>query len=275
MAKFEIVEGAQGQGKSLYTARQAIRLLKRNKAWYAKQLVEWKHSLELREKTLSKLLAVGYFRGSRTREEWEQNHPIPDEPKPRRIAPDMKFSDAFEKEHEGWIVYWSGMHQLTQLRDVDVLWDEIAKDLDSRNWALLTAEELAFLSQIRKRGIDIYANTQDFSMVDARARIMITGVYTLYKIIGSPDLSATKPAPKKVWGLVWIKRVDNFKETVMTKKKYSLLDLFNFMIIEKELTDVYDTRQIMARGTLPPLRHSVRKCELHGEACTFVKVSHT
>jgi len=45
MAKFEIVEGAQGQGKSLYTARQAIRLLKRNKAWYAKQLAEWKHSL--------------------------------------------------------------------------------------------------------------------------------------------------------------------------------------------------------------------------------------
>jgi len=36
MATFEIIEGKPGQGKSLYTARLARRLLKRNKKMYPK-----------------------------------------------------------------------------------------------------------------------------------------------------------------------------------------------------------------------------------------------
>jgi len=33
MATFEITEGAPGQGKSLYSARKVVNLLKRNKRW--------------------------------------------------------------------------------------------------------------------------------------------------------------------------------------------------------------------------------------------------
>jgi len=36
MATFEIIEGAPGQGKSLYTARLTRSLLQRNKVWYGK-----------------------------------------------------------------------------------------------------------------------------------------------------------------------------------------------------------------------------------------------
>lgn len=220
MARFEIVEGAPGQGKSLYTARQALRLLKRNKKWFERS------------------------------------------GKKRRLASNMKFSEEFERQNEGWIVYWASLDELVKLSDCDVLWDEIATELDARNWPLLSSETKRFLSQYRKRGIDIYANTQDFSMVDVRARLMITGVKTLNKIIGSPDLSTTKPPPKVVWGLVLIRTVENYKQVNPEKKKYALFD-FSFMLIEKELTDIYDTRQDIRAGALPLLRHEDRYCEYY------------
>jgi len=59
MAIFEIVEGAPGQGKSLYTARTVVKILARNKRWYAKSGLK------------------------------------------RVIWSNLKFSEAFEKEHEG------------------------------------------------------------------------------------------------------------------------------------------------------------------------------
>jgi len=270
MATFEIVEGAPGQGKSLYTARKIRRLIARNKKLLARmtkdydlKLLSWEKSRDLR---LADVEALRLF---------EQEYPRPKPPERRVIASNMKLSPDFEADNEGWIVYWSDMLQLVSLKDCDVVWDEIATELDSRNWPNLSSEVKRFLSQYRKRGIDIYANTQDFSMVDARCRLMITGVYSLLKIVGSPDISTTKPKPKKIWGVVWVRKVLNWRETNPEKKKFELLDLFNFMLIEKDLVDIYDTRQDITLGEPPPLRHEVRICELHGTSCNFSKISHT
>jgi len=270
MATFEIVEGAPGQGKSLYTARKIRTLIGRNKKLFARmtkdyelKLVSWEKSQGLRGNDQEALRL------------FEEQYPRPVAPLRRLIASNMKLSPAFEQEHEGWIMYWSDMQQLVQLKDCDVVWDEIATELDARNWPLLSTEVKRFLSQYRKRGIDIYANTQDFSMVDARCRLMITGVLSLMKIVGSPDISSTKPKPKTIWGVVWIRRVMNWRETNPEKKKFELLDLFNFMLIERDLVEIYDTRQDITLGEPPPLRHEVRICELHGTACDFRKVTHT
>ena len=97
-------------------------------------------------------------------------------------------------------------------------------ELEARNWANLAPETMRMLSQYRRRGIDIYANTQDFSMLDARARLMITKVKSLTKIMGSRDPSATKPKIKRIWGLILIRNVENFKETDAEKKKYGITD---------------------------------------------------
>jgi len=134
--------------------------------------------------------------------------------------------------------------------NADVIWDEIATELDSRNFANLPDELKIFLSQYRKRGVDIYANTQDFSMVDARARLMVTHVATLSKMVGSPDPSPTKPPVKRIWGLVAVREVQNFKETNPTKKEYGILPTFFF--IDREDVELYDTRQAIKAGTLPP-----------------------
>lgn len=225
MAVFEIIEGQPGQGKSLYMARLAKTLVKRNLKWKQKTGVE------------------------------------------RPIYSNIKFSTDFEMQAEGLIQYWSSVEELVKLRDVDILWDEIATELDSRNWANLSNELKRFLSQYRKRGVDIYANTQDFSMVDVRCRLMITKVKHIWKMAGSRDLSSTKPNPKTIWGLVVHMEVENWRETSIEKKKYALTS-FNFFFINKEDVDIYDTRQDIEQSPYPPLKKIVRTCPEDGHTIT-------
>jgi hypothetical protein len=97
-------------------------------------------------------------------------------------------------------------------------------------------------------------------MIDARARLMATSVKSLRKVIGSSDPSPTKPPIKRIWGLIWIRRVVNYKEIAPEKKKYDIFG-WSFFLIEKELVDLYDTLKGVERGEMPPLKHIVRKCE--------------
>lgn len=213
---FLVIEGAPGQGKSLYTAKLARMLLERNKRWY------------------------------------ELGNPM------RRVMSNLKFSPAIESEFSEFLGYWTNTEEICKLRDCDILWDEIATELDSRNWAGLSSELKRFLSQYRKRGVDIYGNTQDFSMVDQRARLMITGVRTLSKVLGSSDPSATKPKIKRIWGIIMIRDVENFREVSPEKKIYGWLP--SFFWIDRSLIEMYDTTQDILTGKAPALKHETRVC---------------
>jgi len=194
----------------------------------------------------------------------------------RPIWSNLKFSEEFEQEWQGYIFYWTDSDELTKLRDCDIIWDEIATELDARNFANLSVEMKRFLSQYRKRGVDIYANTQDFSMIDARARLMISRVRTLTKIMGSRDISTTKPPPKIIWGVVLIRDVENYRETAPEKKKYNFF-AWSIMLIERSLVNIYDTTQDIPVGELPRLKHTEAKCEFYGvegHKCSYTKVMH-
>lgn len=268
MATFRIDEGQPGQGKSLSTARLSRGLLHRNKKWYEKQykeyekaLASYRSSAKLREATGGPAMRVAY----------EAAYPSPLPPQRRKLISNIKFSEAFEKQWDGWIDYWSRLDELHKARNADIIWDEIATELDSRNWPNLSPETMIMLSQYRKRGLDIYANTQDFSMVDIRARLMITSVRTLTKLIGSPDPSATKPAIKKVWGVILIRTVQNWKQVNAEKKIYSMFD-WSMFLIERDLVEMYDTTQDIKQGEYPALRHVDRYCG--NDNCEFHKVMH-
>lgn len=241
MAKFEIIEGAPGQGKSLYMNVLIIKLLQRNI-------------------------------------KWEKDTGVA-----RRIAYNLPLADSFVKAYSKYFVKWREVDELIDFRDVDIIWDEIADVLDSRNWTLLSDAFKRFLSQYRKYGIDIYANTQDFSMVDVRARLMCTRVASLTKIVGSRDLSSTKPDPKHIWGIVWVREVKNLRKAKKNPDEKVLGWFPDFFFIQKHLTDMYDTRgEIKSSGKLV-LRHRVAYCELYGQIdpatgklhdCQFHKVMH-
>lgn len=229
MATFLVYEGPPGQGKSILMSKIAKNLILRNQK-----------------------LTIKY----------------PKLPK-RILYSNIKFSKDFEKLAGEYLKYWSNTSEIVKMRDVDIIWDEIATELDSRNYLNLSDELKRFLSQYRKRGIDIYANTQDFSMVDARARLMITGVYTLKKAMGSRDISASKPYPPKIWGIIFVWSVTNYRETEPEKKIISWLNS-QFFFITKELISMYDTTQDIPQGELPPLKHITRKCE----TCGHYKIIH-
>jgi len=209
MATFAVYEGAPGQGKSLLMCKLTKQLVKRN--------------LALKEK-------------------------YPELPI-RRVYSNIKFSKEFEEYAGEHLEYWINTSDIVKLRDVDIIWDEIATELDSRNYLNLSDELKRFLSQYRKRGVDIYANTQDFSMIDLRARLMVTRVATLTKVIGSRDPSPTKPPVKRIWGFILIRDVVNYKETDWTKKKYFFIP--GFFFIDAEDIKIYDTRQDIEAGRLP------------------------
>jgi hypothetical protein len=233
MATFEIIEGKPGQGKSLYTARLARKLLKRNKKWFEK---------------------TGIL---------------------RPIYSNIKFSEDFEMEGNNFIRYWSNVDEITKITDSDLLWDEIATELDSRNFTNLSDELKRFLSQYRKRGVDIYANTQDFSMIDMRARLMVTRVATLGKLLGSRDPSPTKPDVKYIWGLVVIREVEDILTDDPHNKKYSLVPTFFF--INREDVEIYDTTQDIPLSPPIPYRHVMRKCQYSDDPdhkCDFQKILH-
>lgn len=276
MAIFELIEGMPGQGKSLYTARKTIELLERNKRWYQKQTALYqKQKDELKEYRKRRK----YFDKLTPKEKKKLPKSPPfvmQKPVLRKVAMNFKLAPHVEKKYPKQIEYWVGLDEITRFRDLDLVWDEIATHLDARRFAMVSDEVMYFLSQHRKRGIDIYANTQDFSMVDARARIMCTKVRTLRKIIGSRDPSPTKPPIKHIWGLIWLRDVLNYKEVDPEKKKYSFFDM-GFFTITKELVETYDTRQSIERGELPPLKHVIRKCEHCDDPdheCNHVKTMH-
>ena len=236
MAFFEIIEGRPGQGKSLFTAFTALRILKRNKKWH---------------ETLGR---------------------------PKRILwSNIKFNSAVESEYAGYIKYWVDIDVITQIKDSDVIIDEIAVFLDSRLFASLSSGMKRLLSQYRKRGLDIYANTQDIGMVDINARRVISGARTASKIIGSPDPSATKPNIKRIWGVIMLRDITNFAETNPEKKKYGIIP--EFLFITRELVEMYDTTQDIGAGELPKLKHVIQYCEHYDSLdpihkCTYQKISH-
>lgn len=209
MAVFEIVEGLPGNGKSLYTARRVLGLLRRNKRWYQRSGVV------------------------------------------RKIKSNLKFSPEFEELAGEFLSYWVSADEVSKMRDCDLVWDEIAAELDSRSFNTLSDDLKRFLSQYDKRGVEIYANTQDYSMIDLRARMFVTRVARVSKVIGSRRPSPTRPPIKNPWGLIVVRDAQDFRAEAATEKKFSVIPS-EFFFIEKELTDLYDTRQDILPTSLPP-----------------------
>jgi len=189
----------------------------------------------------------------------------------RTVWLNLKMSEAVEKEFEGYFHYWSELRQLTPLRDVDVLIDEVATYFDARLWETLSLEMRRWLAQHRKFGIEIYGTTQDFAQVDKAFRRLTSDLLYLTKLIGSRDISATKAPPKYVWGICTVRSLD---PTVYDeqKSKFQTNGMPSFMLISRAGTEVFDTRAEVKLSSALPLKHIHKECELPD--CTFKKVVH-
>lgn len=198
----------------------------------------------------------------------------------RKILTNLKLSDEFVAAADGLIDYWSDPQEIMYRKGVDVYWDEIATHFDSTQWQNTPLEVKRMLQQHRKRGIDIYGNTQEFAMIDISFRRLTSSLYYCQKFIGSRSPHPTKPPLRMPWGLVIVKEVDRSSydkspnEYVFTGGFLQPLFGWEYILIRKKWYSIYDTLHEIERGTYPPLQHIEQICELHGAGCDHKKTIH-
>lgn len=174
-------------------------------------------------------------------------------------------------EESGFIKYWTELKQLTPLRDCDVIIDEVATYFDARLWETLSLEMRRWLAQHRKFGIEIYGTAQDFAQVDKAFRRLTSDLLYLTKLIGSRDISATKPPPKYIWGLSMVRELDPVVYDEQ-KSKFASSGIPKFMWISRAGTQVFDTRAEVKLSSALPLKHIEKECE--NDNCSFRKTVH-
>jgi len=188
----------------------------------------------------------------------------------RKVVLNLRLSNVIYLKEARFVSYWSDPVELIKLRDVDIIFDEIATYFDSTQWASMPLEVKRWLQLHRHFGVDIYGTTQDFGMIDISMRRLVSELWVCTKLMGSRDKSATKPVIKRIWGVIRLMQVAP-RSFTKDSTEYQYLTLFGeFMWLTKKLCDYYDTTQELEPGEYPPLRHYSRKCL----TCGLDKVFH-
>jgi len=245
-----IFTGLPGSGKSYKLGKTVIEILYRNRAYHEKMLKAYAMTPDF-------FIPVGEL--------------LPVPPAPRLVWSNLKMSQAVEEEFKGYIKYYTELKALPPLRDCDVVMDEVSAYFDSRLWETLSLEMRRWLAQHRKMGIDIYGTAQDFAQVDKAFRRLTSDLLYLTKIAGSRDISATRPAPRFIWGVSLVRHLD---PTVYDeqKSKFAPAGFPSFMWISRAGTQIFDTRAEVALSSALPLKHIDKECERSD--CSFHKTIH-
>jgi len=189
----------------------------------------------------------------------------------RILYTNLQLSKDVETEFAGLIQYWTDLRQLTPLRDVDVVIDEVATYFDARLWETLSLEMRRWLAQHRKFGIEIYGTSQDFAQVDKAFRRLTSDLLYLTKLMGSRDISATRPPPKYIWGISLVRDLD---PTIYDeqKSKFAATGIPKLMWISRKGTEMFDTRAEVKLSDALPMKHIRKVCELPD--CGATKLIH-
>lgn len=177
----------------------------------------------------------------------------------RVIATNLNLSKVFTDRYPGFFKKWEDVAEVCSLTGADIVWDEVANQMDSSHWQLLPLDVKVFLREHEKRGCDIYATTQNFPAVDVQFRRLVTELIECRKVIGSPRPGPCKPPVRHVWGLVWLRLFDPDTYDT-TPEPIGSIWSYRFVWMSRDLVDIFDTLQSIPPGKFPPLRHMERNC---------------
>jgi len=190
----------------------------------------------------------------------------------RILYTNLSMSAEVLAEFDGFVKPWTELRELVALRDCDVVIDEIATYFDARHWEHMTLEMRRWLAQHRKFGIEIYGTAQDFAQADKAFRRLTSDLLYLTKLIGSRDISPTKPTPRWIWGIVLVQSLDPTVYDEQTSKFNKGGAIPRIMFISRQRASIFDTRAEVKPSTSLPREHVVYTCEL--PSCAFHKVVH-
>jgi len=215
-----IWEGNTGQGKTYLSSYDALHLLRRNVSWYEHGKIKT----------------------------------------PRKIATNIALNPAIVKEFAPFIEYWNDLEQVVGLRECDVIFDDMAAYLDAQRYKETPIAVKRWLRLHEHYGCDIYGNAQDFLTIDISVRRLVTQVHRVKKIIGSRRPSATKPAVKKVWGILFARAVDP-KDFVKESIERHYTGIPQIYFLKKRICNAFDTTQDMQISDIRKLKHIELFCE--------------
>jgi len=181
----------------------------------------------------------------------------------RPIASNLIFSETFEEyaEKKGIpIIYWANLDDLIQLRDCDIIIDEISNYFDARGWKELNLDVRRWMSQGAKIGIEMYTSAQDFAQVDVAFRRLINKLYKITKVIGSRRPSATRPPVKRIWGICAMTELDPLRFDEVNDKFSTISSYPSLFTISKYDCEIFDTKQEILKSKPLYYKHQERYC---------------
>lgn len=208
-----IVDGDKGSGKSLYTAWITAGLVYRNRKWF--------------EKGKTKMI--------------------------RPVYTNQALAQDYVNECGEYLKYWSELDAIPKMRECDLIYDDMNKDLDGQHFADTPRHFKAWLRLSEHYGVDIYGNTQDFVTLDPTVRRLTDSVVHVFKIFGSARPYKSKPEIKRIYGLIGIKDVkeEDYKRE-KPEREYSGFP--KLMWISRAKTSLFDTSQEMHMSPPPPYK---------------------
>lgn len=197
----------------------------------------------------------------------------------REVWCNFHLNKEIQKRFYDRLFYWRDPQQMvftdypqnTKIRrNFDCVWDEIAVEIPSDKWKETDPEIRRFFAQHRKRGIRIFANTQDYMMVDINARRMATDIFQVHKIFGSRDPSPTLPPLKFIWGFGVKWRLDKALLRIDDQNRRHTDLIPRFIPITRKAVNLYDTSEDIYKEPNQYLMHRERLCA----TCGFKKYEH-
>jgi hypothetical protein len=196
----------------------------------------------------------------------------------RQVYSNQKFTQEVEDlELHKHLEYWSSPKQLYNLRNTDIIWDEIGKDLPAVSWKDCPKPLRQVFSHLRKRGNRLFSNTQVYNDIDVSFRRQVDRTFRMVKALGSPDISASLPPVRVPWGFIVMYEMDkNSLETQdnldKQKQRGKILQLPKFLLIRRKWVSMYDTSAEIPAYRPTELEHNVFTC--FKEGCNKVHIEH-
>jgi len=171
------------------------------------------------------------------------------------------FIDEVEKAGVKYMQF-KNLDEILHLNEVDIFIDELIKFFPASGSNSLSGEQLDFITQGAKSGVNMYCASQDLSQVHKQFRLLTNEVYVVTKLIGSRRPMKSSPPVKTIWGICMLRSVypSSFKGDSASMESIGIIPSFYF-INEKDCF-LFDTSYKVPVSTLPPKK--VRKQMLIG-----------
>jgi len=186
----------------------------------------------------------------------------------RYLYSNMKFTQHIHDKYPGQIKHWDDPQQLINMRDCDIIIDELSLYFDAQAWADTPPSVKRFMRLHRHYGVNIWAVCQDFETIDISVRRLTQHLYCVDKIFGTREPSPERPNIRFPFVFSIVREVKRTSYADPKEEyKYETLSFFPF---GKKLMNTFDTTEDIVSDFIIPLRHVVKKCF----TCNVEKVSH-